>query len=254
MFEQVSTLIISGLVAGVLPALKAIWDTFRENRDLRKQKEVVRRLEIGANQGKHESFIDFFARELRATVERERLAMIRAESSSRVLAALGTWLMVLSVFAPLASAALYASLPPISPETVQTLIQLKTQLGFTPGAEAISTARDWHILLAGLSLGFLFVAAARGVLRQEAQQRAVFFRVVRRVSYFENLVTALRVRQRLHEEPSLEVRTACIDILSELTKPTPAEAPDSTEPSQEAEASLPFKEQIEAFTAALKTK
>jgi len=60
-----------------------------------------------------------------------------------------------------------------------------------------SPAEDWHLLLAGLSYGFLILASARGLLNQEAKQRQTYFRHRRKLFDYEDLVAALNIASRI---------------------------------------------------------
>ena len=126
--EPFTLVAVVSLLAPLFTLVKEAFDTHRQRRDLSRQVEVVQQLERELDAHQKESFVDFFEKQLRATIERERLAMLRAEGSYTRLATLGTSLMVLSVFAPVASAVLYATIPPISQETMALLEQLRTKL------------------------------------------------------------------------------------------------------------------------------
>lgn len=106
--------------------------------------------------------------ELQLIMERERVNMARALFRSRWLFVIGTSLMVLSVFAPLLSAYLYTG----------------------------SSNGDWHLLAFGVGVGLLFLAAARGIARQEAHQRDTYFQLAMRVAQYERFLSATRIVQR----------------------------------------------------------
>lgn len=212
------------VIASIAPIVKRLYDYYQERRREEAQEIKIAGIVASLEQPHSDAssgalgFTDFFAKTLRAATERERLTMLRAEASAARFSFLGTVLMVLSVLAPLLSWGVYTSLEPLTSTSIQYLKQLRADTGFIPSGDAIAVGRDWHILLAGLSLGFLFVAAARGILRQESQQRMNFLALAKRVAYYENLAWAIQVYDRLRMETGL-VREASEGILRELIKP-----------------------------------
>jgi hypothetical protein len=64
-----------------------------------------------------ERLLQFLISKLDGLAARERLAMIRAERFADRLSTIGTLMLVLSVFAPVASAVLYATLEPLEVST-----------------------------------------------------------------------------------------------------------------------------------------
>lgn len=55
--------------------------------------------------------------------------------------------------------------------------------------------RDWRILLAGVSFGFLFLASGAGLLKESRQKMATYFRHTRRCDLVDFCLLALRVAQ-----------------------------------------------------------
>lgn len=164
-----------------------------------KIKEKTRELEKGKNSLKDiAGIVEFVEAVLKVASLREEVAMSIAQGRSGRLFIIGSFLMVLSVFAPFGSAILYWQMEPINEEVVLHLEQLKNKTGVVPGKEAVSFKKDWRILFSGLSFGFLFLAAARGILKQEARQSSTYFTTAERVTYYENLARALLINERLH--------------------------------------------------------
>ncbi len=178
--------------------LPAIFTWLQRLIELKKQKTKVERAEkfVKEEAEKQETIVKYIEAIINLANEREKLTMLRAQGRASVLFGIGTALMVLSVFAPILSWVAYLSTEPITDETIRLTKTLKEQLGIIPSYNEIAAQRDWRILLSGVSFGFLFLAAARGILRQEGQQMATFLNLARRVTYFENIVNALKIAER----------------------------------------------------------
>lgn len=110
--------------------------------------------------------VDYVEAALQVASEREKLAMYIANGRSRRLFIIGSFLMVLSVFAPLGSAVIYWQTDPFNDNAVMRLERFINNTGIELGKESVSFNKDWRVLFSGLSFGFLFLAAARGILRQ----------------------------------------------------------------------------------------
>jgi hypothetical protein len=132
---------------------------------------------------------------LEAASERQRLALLRSERRASNLFRIGTVLMTLSVFVPFLLVAIYYQLDPAS-----EFLRLQ-KLGVLPSPAADFARRDWHLLVAGVSFGLLFLAAARGILNAEASQREMYFREMRVANYYGDLGRALKIAARVDREP-----------------------------------------------------
>jgi hypothetical protein len=135
--------------------------------------------------------------------------------------------MLSSVLVPFVLVYLYMTLPPVAPSIT-----------------AAAPQRDWHLLLAGVSFGLLFIAAARGILLAEGRQREVYAREVRETAYYGDLRRALGMAQRLDKkkndatEPATEevVRAIMALMLNHGRRETDAAAaPEPTAPAGEHE-------------------
>ncbi len=176
-----ATLILSILAAGsLLPFLQ------RDTSAARKTAEV---LETTAES--RETLVEYVEAQLKAAAARQEVAVQTAESRANRLSSVGFLLMVCSVLVPFALVYLYMTLPPTVPSAA----------GATP-------QRDWHLLLAGVSLGLLFIAAARGILLVEGRQREVYAREVRETAYYGDLRRALGMAQRLDKKRNDEGEAA----------------------------------------------
>lgn len=141
-------------------------------------------------------FPDYLKDQLNLTAERGRLLMVQAESRANMLYAVGTILTVLSVFAPLASIAVYATTDPLPADTISHLQSLRNAQGALPSGVSVSISRDWHILLSGISFGFLFLAAAGAIFAQHRRQMETYFTLGRDVNYFDTVIGAVDIANR----------------------------------------------------------
>jgi hypothetical protein len=142
------------------------------------------------------AFPDFLKDQLRLAAERGSLLMLRAEIRANRLYSIGTVLTVLSVLAPVGAVAVYASIEPLSAETLSVLRSLRGTNGLLPSGISVSVQRDWHILLSGISCGFLFLAAAGAIFGQHRRQMETVLTLGRDVDYFNSLVGAVEIVNR----------------------------------------------------------
>jgi hypothetical protein len=173
--------------------------------------------------------VEFVEAVLKVASLREEVAMSIAQGRSGRLFIIGSFLMVLSVFAPFGSAVLYWQMEPLNDEIVMQLKHLKVETGVVPGKESVSFKKDWRILFSGLSFGFLFLAAARGILRQDARQSSTYFKTAERVTYYENLARALLINERLHPgEAGESERNKLVERIIEKLFGSPPQKPEET--------------------------
>ena len=200
---KISLLVEKYWLAIVLSTLLALivsvsFTVYRMNLKI---KEKTKELERGKNTLKDiTGMVEFVEAVLKVASLREEVAMSIAQGRSARLFIIGSFLMVLSVFAPFGSAVIYWQMEPLNDEVVTHLVELKNKTGMVPGKESVSFKKDWRILFSGLSFGFLFLAAARGILKQEARQSSTYFKTAERVTYYENLARALLINDRLHPD------------------------------------------------------
>lgn len=217
-FYDVIGLTLLGVL--IVPALYVVFNITRKDTERRQQLEkVIAAAEVTPEQSKID-LVTFVSQQVSAMAARENLTMLRAERDANRLTALGIFLTVVSVFAPIAATVLYVELDPLPAATVVRLQELNARIGFVPTGDQLTIARDWHVLAGGLSLGFLFLAAARGVLRLESRNRAAALSLSRRVSHFERLAGILHVNARLSSEPDQLLAQTVRDVMS-LAKGAP---------------------------------
>lgn len=137
--------------------------------------------------------LDLLDRAIRLAITREEASMLRAEARANMLFRIGLIFMVASVLAPLFSASLYWRLDPLAASTVENLKSLRSALGSLPQGTTIAIQRDWRVLLGGISFGFLFLAAAAGLMKQQGRQTDIYFRTGERVKYFERLASVVNL-------------------------------------------------------------
>lgn len=199
------TLFVMGLVAFVYTAF--------ESATVRTQEAQATQLEADAQIV--ETLVDYIEAQLKAAGARQEVSVVKAERRANRLAATGFYLMLSSVFVPFVLVYLYITLPP-------------TAQGDT---------RDWHLLLAGVSFGLLFIAAARGILMAEGRQREVYARELRETAYYGDLRRALGIAQRIdrereaHLDITLRVSIAIMDQM--LVRDRSVTAAASVEPADD---------------------
>ncbi len=120
-----------------------------------------------------ESVFDFLRRQVDIASERETKAMLLSELRANRLYYYGSWFLFASVLGPIASIILY----------------LDTRSAGNVG--------DWHILLAGVSFGFLLLSAARGLLLQRGRELSLMSRSASHVGIMQRLRASLEIRIRL---------------------------------------------------------
>lgn len=165
--------------------------------------------------------LTFIEQQLNLTIERERLTMLAAHTRAQRLASVGTIVLLLSLLAPLISTLTYVNTVPTADE-IRTAQAVTKDAKMTPDQLSKVLGPDWRVLLSGLSFGLLLLAAARGIMKQEQQQREMYFRVAQRVTSFENMVSALRISDRLEKEgQSWQLPSTLELIVARLLNPDP---------------------------------
>jgi hypothetical protein len=249
-------------ITTLLAAVYAVIEKLRRIRKLKEQEKKIHEAEkVVETVSKEESFVNYIEGVLKLASERERLTMLQAQGRSSGLFVVGTILMLLSVFTPLISIYAYVESNPLTSEALLLLKSLKEQVGIVPDAKEIISQRDWRILFSGVSFGFLFLAAARGIFRQEGQQMATFLNLARRVRYYENIISAVKIAERNERlnkmndeektEPSLsKLVNSIIDLL--IKPPFDEAKEEELSAKKDSSDGLPLKEQAENIIKSLK--
>lgn len=156
---------------------------------------------------------EILMRDLRAATVREEIILFQSKSRGDLLYRIGSFFLVLSIMCPIAAAWLYCTIDPIPQATIDKIVELKKSLTELPKELSISVGRDWHLLLGGITFGFLCLAAAKGILAQQAKEMSNYFSVAEKVNYFERLRSVAKMK--LEYIGSDKIREAeTIDIIS----------------------------------------
>lgn len=156
--------------------------------------------------------VELIEASLNVLTERARLTMLLAQNRANKLFIIGVILMIVSVFAPVVSTFLYLNSNPL--EFIEKVPSIEGRTFEVP------IQRDWRILVSGISFGFLFLAAARGILKQEAQQRETYFKLDNRITYYENTITALKIDYYLQKKNLVQDNIKVAErILEQLLEP-----------------------------------
>lgn len=150
---------------------------------------------------------------MRVAVAREELSRARAGSRSDALYRAGFSFMLLSVAAPVACGAYYWNMDPLPASVVRRLAELHRALGMLPAGTTIPVQRDWRVIVGGISFGFLFLAAAAGLMKQHGRQASIQAQLGRRVSYFQRIELVVALRAGLGS-PGPEQDRDVIDLVS----------------------------------------
>ena len=113
--------------------------------------------------------------------------MVNARPRADVLFRIGVILLLLSLACPVVATWIYWRYEPLSGDEIARIVSLKQSLGDLPKDFNLSTSRDWHLLLGGLTFGFLCLAAAKGILTLQANEMKRYFELSQRMRYFERL-------------------------------------------------------------------
>lgn len=219
------------LLTIVIAALRLHYDFQRWARETRSQEERVRTAEKDATLD--QPFHDFAKAQLRVVIERASLLMVSAEGRANMLYGVGTIMTLASVLAPVAAVGAYLASDPLPPNLVATLAALKDAGGKLPSGLAISTSRDWHVLLGGISFGFLFLAASAALFAQHRRQTEMVFLLGNDVDYFNRVNAAVEIAARA-DAAALQGTLAKVIglVIAELLKrQTPEKASKADEPS-----------------------
>lgn len=194
--------------------------------------------------------LELLDRAIRLAINREEASMLRAEGRADMLFRIGLFFMIASVLAPLLSAFVYWSIEPLSAATVENLKNLRTSLGSLPAGMTIPVQRDWRVLLGGISFGFLFLAAAAGLMKQQGRQTDIYFRTGERVKFFERLASVVGLHAAAARKPSDGLHRELVTLVTEkLIAVEPISAADSqADPAESGPVSgSPASEILRAF-------
>jgi hypothetical protein len=176
-----------------------------------------------------ETISDFVQNVLESASQRQQLLMLQSERRSGILFKIGVTLMTISVFAPLILLGAYITIDPFS-----SLLQLQS-LGVETKDLANHLQRDWHLLASGVAFGLLFLAAARGLLAQEAKQRATYFRVSESITFYKDLIGGLRIARRCDKKGDNELSKIVLQRILQALLQTKASEEGQGKPGTDGE-------------------
>jgi len=183
----------SAMAAAISVLVFRMWGSLHSARVALVSKEAeVERVEAGSKS--ELTTVDQLKVHIRQAIGREEISMLRADGRANGLYHIGWTLMVVSVLCPLLAGVIYWRIDPLSSEIVERLKDLDLALGSLPEGSAVATERDWHVLLGGITFGFLCLAAARGILTQQGKEVAAHSRLSDRVNYYERVESVLEIR------------------------------------------------------------
>ncbi len=165
--------------------------------------ELEQRLEeIKARREESVTDSQFVRNQVERVGVQEAITLARAQKRSSLLFPLGVALMLLSIAGPISSFLLYRSMSPAADfvELIDNMKQREITVEWSGSDIASAAARDWRVLVSGISFGFLFLAAAAAVLRLESNQRDTFFRLNHRVTFYRSIDAALEIAEHLEDE------------------------------------------------------
>lgn len=176
------------VLPAVLGSSLGIYLSWRFDPEVRAQRDVVAQKE---KQLEDDATV---ANAIAVTLARERLLSVRAYSQARFGSWMATLLVFLAVSAPVVAAVVYAQQMALPASTVTALSKLKAA-GINVTLDSASLNRDWRILLAGVSVGFLFIAGAASLLKQSTAAMQTYFRLGLRIERLESFTLALAITQ-----------------------------------------------------------
>ena len=200
--------IVPGAIVMAMMLLRLHYDFRNSSREVTIQRDRIVEFE---HRAEHEpDFLSALKAQLELTAERAKLLMLKAKARAGMLFSVGTGLTIISAFTPIVSIAVYVTFDPLPQTTLASLELLRTDSGELPAGLSISVAKDWRVLISGISFGFLFLAAATALFTQHRRQVEASFALAKDVDYFNALISAVEIRNRSDKEETLS------DSMSEL--------------------------------------
>jgi len=170
--------------------------------DLLLEEKLAETKKLSMPPSEGEPVFEFLKRQLEFAIGLEETTMLVASSRARWLYQFGQLFLIASVMGPVAAAWIYWQVEPLSESTVANLLDLKSGLGGLPDSIALTVHRDWHVLLGGVTFGFLFLAAGSGLLRHQGKEHALYSLAGERVNSYRRLIAVLEIKKRVGEKRS----------------------------------------------------
>ncbi len=187
LISDVFPYMFAGFIASVLISL--VYSFYKQKKTLNQdEKEIsnkIQSLESGVKEEK--TLLEYIETLLMAAGEKQRLTMLKSEGRSNWLYRIGTSLMTFTIAIPFITVYIYF--------------------------QDILIEGDWHILAAGVSFSLIFLAAARGLMNQHSTQREIYFLLSERVSYYLDLINALKIAKKLDTENNSNLTAESVETL-----------------------------------------
>ncbi len=197
-----------GIVVSVVALGIQIFHDAKINRlEVRSNEKAIKLEDKAASEP---TLVGFVSTLLKAAAERQQLSVLTAERRASNLFRVGTLLMGVSVLVPFVLVYMYLQTDPA------VIAKELTTAGLPTAEAAKASQRDWHLLVAGISFGLLFIAAARGILLSEGRQREVYAREVRETAYYGDLTRALSIAHRIDRERKDELRSITDEVVRRI--------------------------------------
>lgn len=193
------------LIATLLFPFLVLFYFSRSNRQASQnfKKQEIKIEQLKAASEAQESLDVYIQKRIEVVSEKTRLELLKVEKRSNGVYRLAVFFTSFSVLAPIGAIVVYISVDPMNQYIFQDrLIENLSYLGgvmtITPELN-LNPQRDWRILLVGISFGFLFLAAARELLRIQMQLNSRLNYLTSEISYFENVIEAFRISIKAKE-------------------------------------------------------
>ena len=121
---------IAAAVTALLGSLFAVASRREFEKQIEEKESLVDRIE--APPPEPESTVALLDRHIELAIGQEEITMLRAERRANNLYTIGQMFLVASVLGPIIAGAIYVTVDPLPPETVEHLKELKAELGDLP--------------------------------------------------------------------------------------------------------------------------
>lgn len=228
---------ILGNLFAITFATFAFWKAIQERRARRvkdkaisEKLESLERLEVKEKAAPPpETLIGSVRQNIEEASNSALASMLKTERRANSLYYRGSTLLMVSVLCPIVAAWLYWVIEPLSEDTILRLSALKKELGDLPSGIEVVGARDWRILAAGITFGFLCLAAAKGILNQQAKEMQHYFVVDERAQSLKRLLGAVDILEVAAGEDNEKQAAVATLVVTKLLAPTTPAGQESDE-------------------------
>jgi hypothetical protein len=207
------------LAIGVLSGLAAVISYFNFVVNLatssdQQQDEALRSAEKAADG--ISDYSHYCAKVIDVLADRTRAVMKKSEYRAARLYYVGSTLAVLSVFAPVSTFVMYHHATPLDERTIPVIHKMIGNGNSLPNGVTVAVQKDWHILLAGISFGFLFLAAAGAIFSQHRRQIEIYHSVADDVNFLDGVSAAVRMCGRSASQGSNEAKNRVDGVIDRI--------------------------------------